>query len=71
MDHDLTCAAAALRRLPPSCGPVRLVAVDGHAVPDMPALAAVLTEVTGWTTLTVGRDDARVDVTVDALPSQR
>ncbi|MFF7182565.1 uridine kinase [Streptomyces sp. NPDC008121] len=24
-------AAAALRRLPPSCGPVRLVAVDGHA----------------------------------------
>ncbi|MFG3104189.1 uridine kinase [Streptomyces sp. NPDC048182] len=26
--HDL---AAALRRLPPSCGPVRLVGVDGHA----------------------------------------
>ncbi|MGV2920974.1 hypothetical protein RMO59_34305, partial [Streptomyces alfalfae] len=23
--------ADALRRLPPSCGPVRLVAVDGHA----------------------------------------
>lgn len=28
---DLTEAAVALRALPPSCGPVRLVAVDGHA----------------------------------------
>ncbi|MFD7894996.1 uridine kinase [Streptomyces sp. NPDC059743] len=28
---DLTEAAAALRALPPSCGPVRLIAVDGHA----------------------------------------
>ncbi|MFI6081996.1 uridine kinase [Streptomyces sp. NPDC051217] len=28
---DLTEAAMALRALPPSCGPVRLVAVDGHA----------------------------------------
>ncbi|MFG2870558.1 uridine kinase [Streptomyces sp. NPDC048338] len=30
MNH-LDRAADALRRLPPSCGPVRLVAVDGHA----------------------------------------
>ncbi|MEV4975132.1 uridine kinase family protein [Streptomyces scopuliridis] len=29
--NDLTESAAALRGLPPSCGPVRLVAVDGHA----------------------------------------
>ncbi|POX56000.1 hypothetical protein C3489_07525 [Streptomyces sp. Ru71] len=29
--HDLTALAARLRRLPPSCGPVRLVGVDGHA----------------------------------------
>ncbi|WP_405986695.1 uridine kinase [Streptomyces sp. NBC_00872] len=28
---DLTGAAAGLRALPPSCGPVRLIAVDGHA----------------------------------------
>ncbi|GGK06828.1 hypothetical protein GCM10011583_43140 [Streptomyces camponoticapitis] len=28
---DLTEAAMTLRALPPSCGPVRLVAVDGHA----------------------------------------
>ncbi|MFF5568925.1 hypothetical protein ACFY7Z_22985 [Streptomyces sp. NPDC012623] len=28
---DLTTSAAALRAAPPSCGPVRLVAVDGHA----------------------------------------
>ncbi|MFE2749922.1 uridine kinase [Streptomyces scopuliridis] len=29
--NDLTETAAALRALPPSCGPVRLIAVDGHA----------------------------------------
>lgn len=29
--NDLDRAARALLRLPPSCGPVRLVAVDGHA----------------------------------------
>ncbi|MFJ8666680.1 uridine kinase [Streptomyces sp. NPDC093600] len=29
--HSLDLAASALRRLPPSCGPVRLIAVDGHA----------------------------------------
>ncbi|MER8067938.1 hypothetical protein ABTZ59_06475 [Streptomyces sp. NPDC094034] len=29
--NDLTEQAAALRALPPSCGPVRLIAVDGHA----------------------------------------
>lgn len=31
MDQDLAALAARLRGLPPSCGPVRLVAVDGHA----------------------------------------
>ncbi|POX38245.1 hypothetical protein C3486_24280 [Streptomyces sp. Ru73] len=30
-DHGLAALAARLRALPPSCGPVRLVAVDGHA----------------------------------------
>ncbi|WP_037771610.1 uridine kinase family protein [Streptomyces sclerotialus] len=30
-DHGLDVLAARLRALPPSCGPVRLVAVDGHA----------------------------------------
>ncbi|MFB7125013.1 uridine kinase [Kitasatospora sp. NPDC056273] len=30
-DDRLTALAAELRALPPSCGPVRLVAVDGHA----------------------------------------
>ncbi|MFE4373745.1 uridine kinase [Streptomyces sp. NPDC056835] len=29
--NDLTEPAAVLRALPPSCGPVRLIAVDGHA----------------------------------------
>jgi uridine kinase len=31
MVHDLAPLAARLRTLPPSCGPVRLIAVDGHA----------------------------------------
>ncbi|WP_052868229.1 uridine kinase family protein [Streptomyces niger] len=31
VDHGLGALAARLRALPPSCGPVRLVAVDGHA----------------------------------------
>ncbi len=31
MDRDLASLAAGLRALPPSCGPVRLIAVDGHA----------------------------------------
>ncbi|QIJ61558.1 hypothetical protein [Streptomyces sp. JB150] len=31
MSHPLSDLARALRRLPPSCGPVRLVGVDGHA----------------------------------------
>ncbi|MEV5320799.1 hypothetical protein AB0K92_24665 [Streptomyces sp. NPDC052687] len=31
MSHPLNDLARALRRLPPSCGPVRLVGVDGHA----------------------------------------
>ncbi|MEV5342382.1 hypothetical protein AB0K93_28455, partial [Streptomyces sp. NPDC052676] len=31
MPHPLNDLARTLRRLPPSCGPVRLVGVDGHA----------------------------------------
>ncbi|MFK0265318.1 uridine kinase [Streptomyces angustmyceticus] len=31
MDHDLASLATRLHALPPSCGPVRLIAVDGHA----------------------------------------
>ncbi|BDM68656.1 hypothetical protein HEK616_21430 [Streptomyces nigrescens] len=31
MVHDLAPLAARLRTLPPACGPVRLIAVDGHA----------------------------------------
>lgn len=31
MDRDLASLAARLRTVPPSCGPVRLIAVDGHA----------------------------------------
>ncbi|TJZ44140.1 hypothetical protein FCH28_31585 [Streptomyces piniterrae] len=31
MDRDLTSLAARLHALPPSCGPVRLIAIDGHA----------------------------------------
>ncbi|MFI8517954.1 uridine kinase [Streptomyces sp. NPDC085481] len=40
--NDLDRAAAALALLPPSCGPVRLVAVDGHAGSGKSTLAARL-----------------------------
>ncbi|MER6995727.1 hypothetical protein [Streptomyces sp. NPDC000410] len=39
---DLDRAAAALRALPPSCGPVRLIAVDGHAGSGKSTFAARL-----------------------------
>ena len=38
----LTSLAARLRALPPSCGPVRLVAVDGHAGSGKTTFAAAL-----------------------------
>ncbi|MEU6979973.1 MULTISPECIES: hypothetical protein [unclassified Streptomyces] len=44
---DLDRAAAALRRLPPSCGPVRLVAIDGHAGSGKSTLAARLSGALG------------------------
>ncbi|MEU8763865.1 hypothetical protein [Streptomyces sp. NPDC048659] len=44
---DLDRAAAALRGLPPSCGPVRLVAVDGHAGSGKSTLAARLSGALG------------------------
>ncbi|MFF9196115.1 uridine kinase [Streptomyces sp. NPDC014779] len=44
MTEDLDRTAAALRRLPPSCGPVRLVAVDGHAGSGKSTLAGRLSE---------------------------
>ncbi|MFJ9580236.1 uridine kinase [Streptomyces sp. NPDC101191] len=40
--NDLDRVATALRRLPPSCGAVRLVAVDGHAGSGKSTLAARL-----------------------------
>ncbi|MFJ5831022.1 uridine kinase [Streptomyces sp. NPDC093089] len=40
--NDLDRAADALLRLPPSCGPVRLVAVDGHAGSGKSTLAGRL-----------------------------
>ncbi|MEV5971255.1 hypothetical protein [Streptomyces sp. NPDC051921] len=44
---DLDRVATALRRLPPSCGPVRLVAVDGHAGSGKSTLAARLAAALG------------------------
>ncbi|MFF4872063.1 uridine kinase [Streptomyces sp. NPDC090109] len=44
---DLDRAAHALLRLPPSCGPVRLVAVDGHAGSGKSTLAARLSAALG------------------------
>ncbi|MFJ4871856.1 uridine kinase [Streptomyces sp. NPDC088757] len=44
---DLDRAARALLRLPPSCGPVRLVAVDGHAGSGKSTLAARLSAALG------------------------
>ncbi|MEU6707407.1 uridine kinase family protein [Streptomyces wuyuanensis] len=40
-------AAAGLRALAPSCGPVRLIAVDGHAGSGKSTFAAVLAEALG------------------------
>lgn len=49
-DPDDTCVtrlAARLRALPPSCGPVRVVAVDGHAGSGKTTLSARLSEALG------------------------
>ncbi|MFC5803871.1 uridine kinase family protein [Streptomyces formicae] len=40
-------AAAGLRALPPSCGPVRLIAVDGHAGSGKSTFSALLAEALG------------------------
>ncbi|MGW1927000.1 uridine kinase family protein, partial [Streptomyces massasporeus] len=45
--NDLDRAAHALLRLPPSCGPVRLIAVDGHAGSGKSTLAARLSAALG------------------------
>ncbi|MEV6396630.1 hypothetical protein AB0M39_17905 [Streptomyces sp. NPDC051907] len=47
MDDDLRRQAAALRALAPSCGPVRLVAVDGHAGSGKSTFAARLAAALG------------------------
>ncbi|WP_407554195.1 hypothetical protein QOM21_30355 [Streptomyces sp. Pv4-95] len=47
MDRDLTSLAARLRALPPSCGPVRLVAVDGHAGSGKSTFAGLLADALG------------------------
>nr|WP_177204269.1 MULTISPECIES: hypothetical protein [unclassified Streptomyces] len=44
---DLRARAEELRALPPSCGPVRLVAVDGHAGSGKSTFAARLAEALG------------------------
>ncbi|MEV0250687.1 aminodeoxychorismate synthase [Nocardia sp. NPDC050712] len=44
---DLSVLARRLRALPPSCGPVRLVGVDGHAGSGKSTFAAQLAEVLG------------------------
>ncbi|MFD0025767.1 uridine kinase [Streptomyces sp. NPDC058382] len=46
---DLTRHAAGLRALPPSCGPVRLIAVDGHAGSGKSTFAARLAAALGGT----------------------
>ncbi|MFE7317715.1 uridine kinase [Streptomyces sp. NPDC057555] len=46
-DPVLDSLAARLRTLPPSCGPVRLVAVDGHAGSGKSTFAARLAEALG------------------------
>ncbi|MFF4699071.1 uridine kinase family protein [Streptomyces chattanoogensis] len=43
-EHQLTALAERLRALPPSCGPVRLIAVDGHAGSGKSTFAARLAE---------------------------
>ncbi|MEE1735998.1 hypothetical protein PUR49_05640 [Streptomyces sp. BE147] len=45
--NDLTGPAGALRSLPPSCGPVRLIAIDGHAGSGKSTLAARLAAALG------------------------
>ncbi|RLL65705.1 hypothetical protein [Streptomyces sp. Z26] len=45
--HDLGGLTSALRGLPPSCGPVRLVGVDGHAGSGKTALSARLARALG------------------------
>ncbi|MEU9119127.1 hypothetical protein AB0C96_04595 [Streptomyces sp. NPDC048506] len=47
MDRDLTALADRLRALPPSCGPVRLIAVDGHAGSGKSTFAGRLAEALG------------------------
>ncbi|MFG2891443.1 uridine kinase [Streptomyces sp. NPDC048248] len=47
MDRDLTSLATRLRALPPSCGPVRLVAVDGHAGSGKSTFAGLLADALG------------------------
>ncbi|MEV5679592.1 MULTISPECIES: uridine kinase family protein [unclassified Streptomyces] len=45
--NDLAGHAAALRTLPPSCGPVRLIAIDGHAGSGKSTFAARLAAALG------------------------
>ncbi|MFE6979133.1 uridine kinase [Streptomyces sp. NPDC057682] len=47
--NDLARHAARLRALPPSCGPVRLIAVDGHAGSGKTTFAARLAAALGGT----------------------
>jgi hypothetical protein len=42
-----------------------LVSINGYAVPDLTAIAAVLTEARGKASVVLGRDDQKVEVTVE------
>ncbi|MEU4846896.1 uridine kinase family protein [Streptomyces gilvosporeus] len=47
VDEDLTALAGRLRALPASCGPVRLIAVDGHAGSGKSTFAGRLAQALG------------------------
>ncbi|MCX4821692.1 hypothetical protein OG883_17725 [Streptomyces sp. NBC_01142] len=67
MDDDLCRQAAALRALAPSCGPVRLVAVDGHAGSGKSTFAARLAAALGHADANAATaTDAATDAASDA-----
>ncbi len=57
--NDLATLAAALRALPPSCGPVRLIGIDGHAGSGKSTFARRLAVELGGGAPVLGLDDIR------------
>ena len=68
MMNDLTETAAALRALPPSCGAVRLIGVDGHAGSGKSTFAARLAEAAGGAPVMHLDDLATHDELFDWMP---